>query len=112
MTPAPPGPSIASRHHYGSPRVSTEPRANHGAYWAACVVVLLAPLARANIAAAERLDVEKLVKRIPRFGFRAYRAARKLEEGLKNLLIPGMLSYKLLLSLVSLAPEIGSFTIG
>ena len=38
-----------------------------------------------------RLDVEKLVKRIPRFGFRAYRAARKLEEGLKNLLIPGML---------------------
>ncbi|MDD5135912.1 MAG: 1-deoxy-D-xylulose-5-phosphate synthase, partial [Candidatus Omnitrophica bacterium] len=38
-----------------------------------------------------RLDVEKLVKRIPRWGFRAYRAARKLEEGLKNLLMPGML---------------------
>ncbi len=38
-----------------------------------------------------RKDVEKLLKRIPRFGFRAYRAARKLEEGLKNLLIPGML---------------------
>ncbi len=38
-----------------------------------------------------RKDVEGLVKRIPRFGFRAYRAARKLEEGLKNLLIPGML---------------------
>jgi 1-deoxy-D-xylulose-5-phosphate synthase len=38
-----------------------------------------------------RKDVEKLVKRIPRFGFRAYRAARKLEEGLKNLLIPGMI---------------------
>lgn len=38
-----------------------------------------------------RRDVEHLVKRIPRFGFRAYRAARKLEEGLKNLLIPGML---------------------
>jgi len=37
-----------------------------------------------------RSDVEKLLKRIPRFGFRAYRAARKLEEGLKNLLIPGM----------------------
>ena len=37
-----------------------------------------------------RKDIEKLVKRIPRFGFRAYRAARKLEEGLKNLLIPGM----------------------
>ncbi len=38
-----------------------------------------------------RKDVEHLVKKIPRFGFRAYRAARKLEEGLKNLLIPGML---------------------
>ncbi len=38
-----------------------------------------------------RRDVERVVKRIPRFGFRAYRAARKLEEGLKNLLIPGML---------------------
>ena len=38
-----------------------------------------------------RIDIERLVKRIPRFGFRAYRAARKLEEGLKNLLIPGML---------------------
>ncbi|MDO8535885.1 MAG: 1-deoxy-D-xylulose-5-phosphate synthase [Candidatus Omnitrophota bacterium] len=38
-----------------------------------------------------RNDVEKVLKRIPRFGFRAYRAARKLEEGLKNLLIPGML---------------------
>lgn len=38
-----------------------------------------------------RKDIEKVVKRIPRFGFRAYRAARKLEEGLKNLLIPGML---------------------
>jgi 1-deoxy-D-xylulose-5-phosphate synthase len=38
-----------------------------------------------------RKDVEKVLKRIPRFGFSAYRAARKLEEGLKNLLIPGML---------------------
>jgi 1-deoxy-D-xylulose-5-phosphate synthase len=38
-----------------------------------------------------RKDVEKVLMRIPRFGFRAYRAARKLEEGLKNLLIPGML---------------------
>ena len=38
-----------------------------------------------------RKDIERVVKRIPRFGFRAYRAARKLEEGLKNLLIPGML---------------------
>jgi 1-deoxy-D-xylulose-5-phosphate synthase len=38
-----------------------------------------------------RKDVERLLKRIPRFGFRAYRAARRLEEGLKNLLVPGML---------------------
>ncbi|MCX5666492.1 MAG: 1-deoxy-D-xylulose-5-phosphate synthase [Candidatus Omnitrophica bacterium] len=38
-----------------------------------------------------RSDVERVLMRIPRFGFRAYRAARKLEEGLKNLLIPGML---------------------
>jgi len=38
-----------------------------------------------------RQDVEKVLKRIPRFGFRAYRAARRLEEGLKNLLVPGML---------------------
>ena len=38
-----------------------------------------------------RRDVERVLTRIPRFGFRAYRAARKLEEGLKNLLIPGML---------------------
>lgn len=38
-----------------------------------------------------RIDVERVLKRIPRFGFRAYRAARKLEEGLKNLLIPGMI---------------------
>jgi len=38
-----------------------------------------------------RQDVERVLKRVPRFGFRAYRAARKLEEGLKNLLIPGML---------------------
>lgn len=36
-------------------------------------------------------DIEGLVKRVPWYGFRAYRAARKLEEGLKNLLIPGML---------------------
>lgn len=37
-----------------------------------------------------RKDVENLVKRVPRFGFRALRAARRLEEGLKNLLVPGM----------------------
>jgi len=38
-----------------------------------------------------RTDAQNLVKRIPRFGFRAYRAARKLEEGLKNLILQGML---------------------
>jgi 1-deoxy-D-xylulose-5-phosphate synthase len=32
-----------------------------------------------------------LVKRIPRYGLWVYRAARKLEEGLKNLLTPGIL---------------------
>jgi 1-deoxy-D-xylulose-5-phosphate synthase len=36
-------------------------------------------------------DVENLMKRIPRFGFKAYRAARRLEEGLKNVLVPGIL---------------------
>ena len=29
-------------------------------------------------------DLERLVKRIPRFGFGAYRAARRFEEGVKN----------------------------
>lgn len=38
-----------------------------------------------------RGDMESLVKRIPRFGFRVLRAARRLEEGLKNLLVPGIL---------------------
>ncbi|MDP6686037.1 MAG: 1-deoxy-D-xylulose-5-phosphate synthase, partial [Candidatus Omnitrophota bacterium] len=38
-----------------------------------------------------RNDVENLLKRVPRFGFRVLRAARRLEEGLKNLLVPGML---------------------
>ena len=38
-----------------------------------------------------REDLQKLIKRVPVFGFKAFRAARKLEEGLKNLLIPGML---------------------
>jgi len=36
-------------------------------------------------------DVENLLKRVPRFGFRVIRSARRLEEGLKNLLVPGML---------------------
>ncbi len=38
-----------------------------------------------------RKDIEGLLKRVPRFGFRIIRSARRLEEGLKNLLVPGML---------------------
>jgi len=38
-----------------------------------------------------RKDIESLIKRVPRFGFRVVRSARRLEEALKNLLIPGML---------------------
>ena len=38
-----------------------------------------------------RKDVERLLIRVPRFGFRVMRAAKRLEEGLKNLLVPGML---------------------
>jgi len=38
-----------------------------------------------------RGDLERLIRRVPRLGFRLSRAARKLEEGLKNLLVPGML---------------------
>ncbi len=38
-----------------------------------------------------REDLSRLIKRIPVFGFRAFRAARKLEEGIKSLLIPGVL---------------------
>ena len=38
-----------------------------------------------------RKDIEGLLKRVPRFGFRVVRATRRLEEGLKNLLVPGML---------------------
>jgi len=37
-----------------------------------------------------RKDIEALLKRVPRFGFRVIRAARRLEEGLKSLLVPGM----------------------
>jgi len=36
-------------------------------------------------------DVEHLLARVPRFGFRVIRSAKRLEEGLKNLLVPGML---------------------
>ena len=38
-----------------------------------------------------REDIESLVKRVPRFGKRLYSSARRLEESLKNLLVPGML---------------------
>ena len=38
-----------------------------------------------------RIDIENLLKRVPRFGFRVIRSARRLEEALKNLLVPGML---------------------
>ncbi len=37
-----------------------------------------------------RRQMQILVKRIPVFGFKTFRTARKLEEALKNLLIPGM----------------------
>lgn len=36
-------------------------------------------------------DLAGLIKRVPWYGFRVYRAARRLEESLKSLLIPGML---------------------
>jgi len=38
-----------------------------------------------------RKDVEGLLKRVPWFGFRVVRSAKRLEQGLKNLLVPGML---------------------
>ncbi|MFC1666898.1 1-deoxy-D-xylulose-5-phosphate synthase [Candidatus Omnitrophota bacterium] len=37
-----------------------------------------------------RKDIENLLKRVPRFGYRVIKSARRLEEGLKNLLVPGM----------------------
>lgn len=40
-------------------------------------------------------DLENLVKRIPKVGPSAYEAAKKFEEGVKNLLIPGILFEKL-----------------
>jgi len=36
-------------------------------------------------------DVENLMKRIPRFGLRAYLSAKRLEKSLKNLLVPGII---------------------
>jgi len=38
-----------------------------------------------------RKDVENLLSRVPRFGFSVIRSAKRLEEGIKNLLVPGML---------------------
>ena len=38
-----------------------------------------------------RREAEKVMCKVPRFGFRLLRAAKRLEEGLKNLLVPGIL---------------------
>jgi len=38
-----------------------------------------------------RSDFEALSKRLPRYGFRVLRAARRFEEGFKNLVVPGMI---------------------
>ena len=38
-----------------------------------------------------RKEVERVMCRVPRFGFRLLRAAKRLEESLKNLLVPGIL---------------------
>ncbi|MDO8730056.1 MAG: 1-deoxy-D-xylulose-5-phosphate synthase [Candidatus Omnitrophota bacterium] len=38
-----------------------------------------------------RREVERTMCRVPRFGFRLLRAAKRLEEGLKNLLVPGII---------------------
>lgn len=38
-----------------------------------------------------RKEMENRLKRIPRFGFRLVRAAKRIEESLKNLLVPGIL---------------------
>jgi len=38
-----------------------------------------------------RREVEKVMCKVPRFGFRLLRAAKRLEESLKNLLVPGIL---------------------
>ncbi len=38
-----------------------------------------------------REDIEALLKKMPKFGLTAVKIARKLEEGLKNLLVPGIL---------------------
>ncbi|MBI4335976.1 MAG: 1-deoxy-D-xylulose-5-phosphate synthase, partial [Candidatus Omnitrophica bacterium] len=38
-----------------------------------------------------RKDAETLIKKLPKFGYQAFRAARRLEEGLKNLLTAGII---------------------
>lgn len=38
-----------------------------------------------------RSDLQVLVKKIPKFGLRTFRAARRFEETVKNLLVPGIL---------------------
>jgi 1-deoxy-D-xylulose-5-phosphate synthase len=38
-----------------------------------------------------KADIDRLIRRVPKLGFRLAGAAQKLEEGLKNLLVPGML---------------------
>ncbi len=35
-------------------------------------------------------DLARLIKKIPKFGLSTYRAARRFEEGVKNLLVPGI----------------------
>jgi len=40
-------------------------------------------------------DLERLVRKIPKVGLNTYRAARKFEQGVKNLLVPGMFFEKL-----------------
>lgn len=38
-----------------------------------------------------RKEAERVMAKVPRYGFRMLRAAKRLEEGLKNLLVPGIL---------------------
>lgn len=38
-----------------------------------------------------RSDVERLIRRVPKLGFRLASSAKRLEEGLKNLLVPGII---------------------
>lgn len=38
-----------------------------------------------------RKDTESLLKKMPKFGYQAFRAAKRFEEGLKNLLTAGII---------------------